>query len=320
VVDAPAVSVPRVTVLMAVRNGEEHLRESLASVLAQTLDDFELLIVDDASTDGSMSIVAEFGDPRIRVIRNEVQLGLARSLNIGLAAARAELVARQDDDDVSDPIRLALQVARLEERPSVALVACAYRRIDDAGRIEGHRPVPLDVVSIRWHLLFLNAFTHSSVVFRRAVVQELGGYAEDLAYAEDYELWSRLAESYDVEAVPQRLVSYRRASCSMTASYKERSGGQMDKVAEISRRNIGRVLGDMGAADRFDRDTARALLFGRSRAISFRRAVSAAGQILELEGAFARSYGLDRRARSAHRARVAIVLARRLAAIGLARS
>ncbi|MBD0290839.1 MAG: glycosyltransferase [Thermoleophilia bacterium] len=297
---------PAVSVLMAVHDGERHLREAVESILGQTFADFELVVVDDASTDASRSILEGYGDPRIRLLVNRENLGLTRSLNRGLAATSGRYVARHDADDVSEPDRLALQVAHLDRNPEHALVASAYRRIDDEGRESGHRPVPLTTCSIRWRLLFLNAFTHSSVTLRRSIVVGLGGYDESVHYPQDYELWSRIAERHEVAALPQRLVSYRRSASSMTTA---RAASEADdEVAAISRRNVDRVLPGMGT--RLDREAAWRLLFANARGVRPRRAVRTSRDVLALQAAFARHYRLSRREAVAHRGSVALALAR----------
>jgi glycosyltransferase involved in cell wall biosynthesis len=306
------VRAPAVTVLMSVYDGERHLRESVESILDQTLTDFELLVVDDASTDGSRAIVDSYGDPRVRVLTNEANVGLTRSLNRGLREAGGAYVARQDADDVSEPHRLERQRDLLDRRPGLALVASHYRRIDENGRHAGDRPVPTETRDIRWRLLFVNAFTHSSVTFRRDVVLELGGYDERFRYAQDFELWSRLARCHAVAAVPETLVSYRRSADSMTAAF-ERAG---DEVREIVRRNL-RELGVDAA--RIDVDGAWQVLFGSYGDVDAARAVAISGPVLDVQRAFARSLRLGPHVARRHRAAVCRTLGERLARLGLAR-
>lgn len=301
---------PHVTVLVAVHNGERHLRASIQSVLAQTFEDFELLVVDDASTDGTREILDAFAEPRMRILTNTQNLGLTRSLNRGLREARGRYVARQDADDLSDPPRLARQVALLESRPELALVASQYRRIDDSGEVESAREVPTEAIDIRWRLLFLNAFTHSSVTFRRDVVLALGGYDERYSYAQDYDLWSRIAAAHEVAALPESLVRYRRTADSMTAT----SGRAGDEVAAIRTRNLEAVGVDARA---IDVDVAWRLLFARGGEIDATRAATVARRILHVQESFATALRLDARAARRHRASVRRLLARRLVRLGL---
>jgi glycosyltransferase involved in cell wall biosynthesis len=287
---------PTVTVLMAVHDGERHLRESIESILGQTFRDFELLVVDDASTDGTAAVLAGYDDPRIRTIRNPENLGLTRSLNRGLEQARGRLVARQDADDVSEPRRLERQVAFLEANPDVPLVASAYVRIDDSGAGVGPRPVPCDPRSIRRRLLLLNAFAHSSVVFRREAVEALGGYREEFPFAQDYDLWSRLARTAPLGALPEPLVRYREAAGSMTTDLAP----SVDDVDRVSRDNIRRLGGDGERLARtIDREAAWLLLLAGGDGLGRRRAARAARDLLALERAFARREGIGRRSRLA---------------------
>jgi len=209
--------VPEVTVLMPVFNGERHVGAAIDSILAQTHRDLELLVVDDCSSDRSLGIVRSYGDPRIRVIVNEHNLGLPASLNRGLSEARGALIARQDADDVSAPDRLERQVVVMAERPELALLGTQANAIDEEGRPLKAVDRPIDEVSIRWYGLFDNPFVHTSVMFRRALVwneRDLGYPL--LAYAEDYALWSRLMRRHCVANLADRLVTFRvRANSKM---------------------------------------------------------------------------------------------------------
>jgi hypothetical protein len=225
---------PRVTVLMTVFNGERHLREAIDSVIGQTFGDFELLVVDDGSTDGTAALLDAVSDPRVRVTRNDENLGLTPSLNRGLALARGALVARHDADDVSEPERLARQVAFLDANPEVALVGAWYRKIDDAGASLGERTLPMDHDRIRLALNFYCPFVHSAAAFRASVVREMGGYDEAFVYAQDYDLWSRLAVAHRVANVGEPLVRYRVGATTLTATIGDQSG----EVPRIAARNL----------------------------------------------------------------------------------
>jgi len=278
---------PLVTVLLPVHNGADHLRESLASVLAQSFRDFELLAIDDGSTDETAAILAGVADGRLRVLRNERNLGLTATLNRGIGEALGAYIARQDADDLSDPGRLGAQVTRLEAEPELALLGCSYRRIDEAGREEGLRRVPTGATAIRWRLLFLSAFAHSSVMIRTSALAAVGPYDERFAYAQDYELWSRIARSHEVAALPEPLVSYRRSRSSLTATF----AGADAEVDAISAANVERVLEAAGAE--------RAAIGGFDRDAACRARIAAAS-------------GLDRKAARRHRIGTARRLARGL--------
>ncbi len=203
-------SVPGVTVLMPVFNGARFLRKAIESILRQTHRDFELLIINDGSTDRSRDIVLSYDDPRITFVENSENMGLAAALNAGIRLAKYELVARQDADDISLPDRLAMQVDFLERNQSVALVGTQATIIDQQGFRAGlvlDRACTHD--SIRWDLLFDNGFTHTSVMFRGSIVAQLGGYDSTFRYCQDYALWTQIARHHCVANLDVCLVQYR---------------------------------------------------------------------------------------------------------------
>ena len=202
---------PRVSVLMAVHNGERHLAEALDSVLAQTLADFELVVVDDASTDGTADMLDAYAerDGRVVVIRNAENLRLPASLNRGLAHCRAPLVARADADDVNLPERLERQAAFLDRHLDVGVVGCAFRKMDEAGHLLNTVRYATDHEAIRARQLFLSSFLHPGVVFRASVVRAVGGYDEAYWTAQDSDLWTRLRDRTRFANLPDVLVHYR---------------------------------------------------------------------------------------------------------------
>lgn len=242
---------PSVTVLMAVFNGERYLGPAVESILKQTYRDFELVIVDDGSTDGSRAIARAYGDARVRLVENERNLGQAASLNRGLHLARGELIARQDVDDLSHPKRLSRQVEVMRAHPDLALVGTQGRVIDQTGARVGAINRCREPVSIRWYHLFDNPFIHTSVMFRRAVVlDELGGFDESFSYAQDYELWSRVLQAHRVLNLPDRLVDYRWHATSRTGATQngvglhQRSAEFHDLLQRVIRRNSAAVFGE----------------------------------------------------------------------------
>jgi len=217
---------PRVTVLMSVYNGERYLAEAIDSILAQTYGDFELIVIDDASTDRTGEILAAYGDERMRVLRNDANRGLTVSLNIGLAAARGELIARQDADDRSHPRRLEEQVAFLDAHPEVAAVGTQAQVIDASGRrqrrLDARRPV--SPLAVQFSLMFIAPMAHGAAMFRRSVVwDELHGYDESFRTSQDVELWSRIAERWQIANIDRVLLDFRvhPASVSSTTYSKE---------------------------------------------------------------------------------------------------
>lgn len=236
---------PRVTVLLCAYNAAAFLQPAVESILAQTWRDFEFLIIDDASTDDTPQILAAFDDPRIRVLRNEQNLGLTPSLNRGLREARGEWIARQDADDLSASDRLEKQLAFLEANPGAALVGSQMRALNAAGRRQGIRDVPLTSESIQWSLLLANPIVHTAVTFRRDVFRdELGGYDERFTSCQDYEFWARASAKHRLCNLPDRLVSYRMHGASISATRIETSQRLVREVVE-------RLLRERGLREQF---------------------------------------------------------------------
>lgn len=203
---------PCVSVLLTVYNGLPYLRQAIESVLQQTFQDFELVIVDDASTDGSVDCVRSYQDPRIRLVINERNLGQARSLNKGLALARGRYVARLDQDDVCLPERLGRQVTFLDERPHVAVAGTWLYRINEAGRKNGVLGLRVNDRGTCLGILLSQATPvgHPTAMFRREIIESLGGYDETFAPCEDYELWCRVALTHHhIAVIPQPLLMFR---------------------------------------------------------------------------------------------------------------
>jgi glycosyltransferase involved in cell wall biosynthesis len=202
---------PLVSVVMPVYNGERFLAEAVESILGQTLTSFELIAIDDGSTDGSRRILERFRDPRVRVLENERNLGGARSANRAITEARSVYVARMDQDDVSLPHRLERQVEFLAHHPEIAVVGTWAEIVDEEGRVLGHRRFATRSGDVRRALLRFCALVHSSVMFRRAPVVAAGGYGTGALgrSCRDYELWLRLSETVRIANIPEVLVKYR---------------------------------------------------------------------------------------------------------------
>jgi len=199
----------RVSVVMSAYNAERYVRAAVGSILSQTFSDFELVVIDDGSRDGTGEILAGYGDPRIRVIR-QVNRGLIASLNLGIELARGEFIARMDADDVAYPRRLERQVAFLDANPDVGMVGTAYDEIDERGSVIGHRCHPTEHEALRRALIRYNPFFHSSVMIRRSVLEAVGPYDETRSFlVEDYDLWFRVARVTRVANLPETLMQRR---------------------------------------------------------------------------------------------------------------
>jgi glycosyltransferase involved in cell wall biosynthesis len=201
--------VPAVSVLMAVHDGAPWISQAVASVLAQSAGDLELIVIDDGSADATADLLAAVRDARLRVER-QPRAGLTRSLNRALGRARAPLVARLDADDWALPDRLARQRAFLDAHPDVGLLGTGAREVDAGGRVLATITPPADDAALRRALIRRNPFVHSSIVARRALLERAGGYDERLPVAQDYDLWMRLSGLTLLANLPEPLVVRRR--------------------------------------------------------------------------------------------------------------
>jgi glycosyltransferase involved in cell wall biosynthesis len=230
--DHPASSVdhasaPTVSVVMSVYNGAATLERTLESVLRQECVDFEFIVVDDGSTDGSGAILDAWAsrDARLRVIHQE-NTGLTRALIRGCAAARGEFIARQDCGDISLPGRLAAQAAELRARPDCVLLACAAEFVAPEGQRLGLAERPGKALEAGLAVLDVDCIAgpphHGSVMFRRRAYERVGGYRPQFFVAQDLDLWLRLVEVghawglsappfYAAEVGPEGISAERRA-------------------------------------------------------------------------------------------------------------
>lgn len=196
---------PLVTVLMPVYNGEKYLREAIDSILNQTFQRFEFLIVDDGSSDNSISIIQTYSDPRIKLIRNEENLGISKTLNRGILAASCELIARMDADDISYPDRLQKQYDYFQEDPECALLSTWAKVITE--RNEHIRTEKYRSRFYYYNLTFECWMYHPTVMYRKSAVIAVGMYS--IPYAEDFELFWQLSRKYKIACLEEVLIDYR---------------------------------------------------------------------------------------------------------------
>lgn len=231
---------PRISVILPVYNGAADLKKAIDSILAQTFIDFELIIINDGSTDESANIIDSINDQRVIVVHQQ-NAGLAASLNRAIEMARGVFVARQDQDDISLATRLACQLEYMEKNPRCALLGTrAEIWVGDCKTMRVHDH-PVDDASLRFELLFNNPFVHSSVMLKKSALEAIGSYTTDpdRQPPEDYELWSRLARHYMIANLPERMTIYREVPESMS-----RVGPNpfLDKLVMISAENIAAML------------------------------------------------------------------------------
>jgi len=226
---------------MSARNSEEYIEKCITSILNQTLKNFEFIIVDDASTDNTLSIIKKFAeiDKRIQVKINKQNIGLTKSLNNALKLAKCEYIARQDADDYSATTRLEKQFNFLEENKEIALVGTSATIIDDEGEIICERKVLTKPEEIRLTLKKQNCIFHGAIMFRKEAVQKIGGYRELFKYGQDYDLYFRLCESNKISGLAEPLYFWRfsKSSLSFNHSKVQHKFGELARLFSQERLN-----------------------------------------------------------------------------------
>jgi glycosyltransferase involved in cell wall biosynthesis len=200
---------PRATIIMPVYNGARYIRQAIDSLLVQTYKEFEILIINDGSTDNSVEIINSYKDSRIKLLHNPKNMGLVATRNLGVQEAKTELVGFLDCDDIATPDRLQRQVEFLDAHPDVVLVGGGAVHIDSDSNKTGtvwKEVIPSKEIPIE--LLFRNCFIQSTVLMRKEKLPEVP-YKAGFAPAEDYELWVRLARIGRVVNLPGIFARYR---------------------------------------------------------------------------------------------------------------
>jgi glycosyltransferase EpsE len=231
----PAVAppAPSISVVCAFFNEAAVILDAVKSLNEQTFRNFEVVFIDDASSDGSAEIIKTHANFPYRILHNDCNLGLAASLNRGVAAATGTLIARHDADDVMLPDRLGHQMAFFADADLVLLGGQA-QKIDDHGTPFGSLAMPCSDRDCRFALNFYPPFVHPAVMYRKADVEAVGGYDAATFPAEDYDLWCRLAGRGRIGNTDHTVLKYRvRSSGSITS---DRRQTQLRKHAEVMRR------------------------------------------------------------------------------------
>lgn len=208
--------VPKISVLMTAYNSEKYIRSAIDSIINQTYTDFELLIIDDGSQDRTISIVREYYDSRIRLICNPKNLGVGGARQVGLMHAKGEYIAILDSDDIAYPQRLEIQYHYLEKNKDIVLLGTGCEYSDNKGIIQKFKTEQVSS-TLKWILLFRNPFINSTVMYRRDLAIALGGYDLEMRISEDYLLFSRFAERYQVAQISDLLCWLRRNHQSLTS-------------------------------------------------------------------------------------------------------
>jgi len=202
--------IPELSVLMSVYNDSRYISEAINSILNQSFQDFELVIMNDGSTDTTEEIILSFNSPKIKYVASNDNKGLAVRLNEGIQHCKGNYIARMDADDISLPNRFELQVAFLKRHKEYVLVGSAYYKIVDEDNKGIRKQVP-EYSKLKTKLLFGNNIAHPSVMFNKKIWLESNSfYDETYRYAQDYELWTRLILKYKMANLKEPLILYRR--------------------------------------------------------------------------------------------------------------
>jgi len=186
---------PLVSIILPTYNRSEYLSRAIESVLGQTYNNFELVIIDDCSTDRTSEIISKYQDSRIKIIKNKENLGLVKSLNKAINYAKGECIARIDDDDFwSDSKKIEKQIEFLENNPEYVLVGCGVIKINKQGKEVRKYLFPEKDKEIREIMLVISPFVHPGVVFRKKAWEKVGGYDEKLYFSQDSDLWAKLGK------------------------------------------------------------------------------------------------------------------------------
>lgn len=209
---------PAISVLVSVYNADKYVSLSIESILNQTFTDFELIIIDDCSSDTSWDLCQKYSqqDNRIIAIRNNINLGGCETLNVGLKLARGKYIARQDNDDWSYPDRLDKQFSFMEAHPSVGIVGGSMEIMDETEKVTGKRTYNLTDYAIRNKIFRYSPFSHPLVMFRKSILDAVGYYNCECAPADDYELYFRIGKLSEFANLNDTLLKYRVVSTSLT--------------------------------------------------------------------------------------------------------
>lgn len=233
---------PTVSVQMAVYNGERFLAATIESILEQHFTDFELVMVDDGSTDRTPEILAAYAarDARIRLLNNPTRQGVSSARNRALAIAQGRYVAITDADDLSHPSRLQSQVAFLDAHPEIGVLGAWASRIDEDGKTIAAMQLPVESALLHWALLFYPPIVHSASMMRLELLQQVGGYPLDKPCTVDYDLWLRLAKITQFHTLPAELVAYRVHPYGISAQRKQE---QSQLALQLSQTALSTLLG-----------------------------------------------------------------------------
>jgi glycosyltransferase involved in cell wall biosynthesis len=208
---------PKVSVLMTCYNAALTIEESLRSIIAQTFTNWEIVLVDNCSTDNSLTVVKNLNDDRIRIIALDKNHGRTRALDVALENARADFVAILDADDISSRDRLQQQFDFLTNNKNILVVGSWYRNIDQHGNMINEVQTPITSVDVMRRMASDNPIVNSSAMFRAESARAVGGYNQNYLYAQDFALWLALASIGELAILPKFLTDIRRVKSSLSS-------------------------------------------------------------------------------------------------------
>lgn len=231
---------PLVSIVMSVYNDELYLKQSLDSIFAQTMQDFEIIIVDDASTDRTVEIINEYQDERIRLYLNETNQGLTKNLNRGLSFVRGEYIARMDGDDICRPDRLEKQIQWLEAHPSLMLISCRTHMFGDEDLVSDIQGTPKQLQA---RMLIRPVLAHPGFMMRRELVEKQGFcYDESYRSAQDYNFAVRVAKQFEIGIAPEVLLDYRVHKKQVSSKRGTEQSANADRVRKLQLEWLGVTL------------------------------------------------------------------------------
>lgn len=202
---------PLISVVMPARNAQKYIGKSIESILSQTFKNFELIIINDCSTDKTLAIIKSFSkkDFRIRIINNEKRLNIARTLNKGISLAKSNIIARMDADDIAFSRRLERQYKTIDSSKNISVIGSDIVIMDANGSEIGIRNYPHQSKKLKKCLFRYSPFAHPVVMFKKDMFEEVGGYNPKYSPTEDLDLWFRLGSNHEFKSIPEPLLKYR---------------------------------------------------------------------------------------------------------------
>lgn len=250
--------IPRLSVVLPAYNAEKTIRRAIESILNQTFKDFELIVINDGSIDRTAEIISSYTDKRINFVNLDKNEGLVSALNRGLKLSRGEFIARQDADDESLLNRFARQLNVIESDEELGVVGAATLLRTETGRVVGSYKYPDDSTLAEWQAIFKTPVAHSTVILRKSIIEAAGAYSGEYKYAEDFELWTRVARVGKIISLKEPLVYY---AISEGGESQLNRNLQDERHVSIAQRNIEGLVGG-----KLDSKIVRALTLAVDRA------------------------------------------------------